>query len=500
MLFRSHELVRERIRAWMARHPEDCAELTENAVRLAYAERLEAVFDSLLHKDMTAALQAGSRALVYCVQAEAWDRLGSFASDLATGTQDPLLLRALLPHLSAAAAAAPAGRMRWVGLGTLASAVYNAGQPDASLPYYELAAAQARAAAEAGEADARQAWSDFAVIVSNWAAALLGVGQLDAARQRLVDSAEAARRAGRPEVNVVGSELEALRIDTMQGKAEKALPEVEQRLARMEGWWRRHRAGKQVAEAPDPEVLARAYISALDIAGQAHLALEDWDAALLRVEAVLEAEHVLNRPAEDIAATRMNRADLLAKLDRRAEARTEMEACLGIFQHSPANHSKVLSSLASLAAAEGDVAQAISLERRSLAQREKLPDPRDRAQSHGNLANHLDRRSTPTDRAEPARHMLAALVYFLVAGMRQYLQTSLRNYAVDFRRASGAGTEPDIPSVAELLADPAFDSVKTWLAQRQVDLGELQTAVDQFLAMARQKATEFSRKPTPPSP
>ena len=39
-----HELVRERIRAWMEQQPQDRGELTENAIRLAYAERLEAVF------------------------------------------------------------------------------------------------------------------------------------------------------------------------------------------------------------------------------------------------------------------------------------------------------------------------------------------------------------------------------------------------------------------------------------------------------------------------
>ena len=66
-----HELVRERIRAWMHDHPQDRADLTENTIRLAYAERLEAVFDALQHQNMTAALQAGSRALVYCVQAGA---------------------------------------------------------------------------------------------------------------------------------------------------------------------------------------------------------------------------------------------------------------------------------------------------------------------------------------------------------------------------------------------------------------------------------------------
>jgi len=69
--FTCHELVLDRIHSWMEQHPHDRGELTENAIRLAYAERLEAVFEALQHRNMTAALQAGSRAVVYCVQAGA---------------------------------------------------------------------------------------------------------------------------------------------------------------------------------------------------------------------------------------------------------------------------------------------------------------------------------------------------------------------------------------------------------------------------------------------
>jgi hypothetical protein len=54
-----HELVCERIRTWIRVHEQDRADLTENAIRLAYAERLEATFKALQHEDMTAALRAG---------------------------------------------------------------------------------------------------------------------------------------------------------------------------------------------------------------------------------------------------------------------------------------------------------------------------------------------------------------------------------------------------------------------------------------------------------
>jgi hypothetical protein len=117
-----------------------------------------------------------------------------------------------------------------------------------------------------------------------------------------------------------------------------------------------------------------------------------------------------------------------------------------------------------------------------------LPDPVDRARSHYNLATYLQRQGAASALAESARHRLAALIYWLVAGLGQGLQTSLQNYALLFRRARAAGTEVVVPRVAELLADPAFHSLDLWLRQRQVDPAELQKAVDRFLEQARQKA------------
>ncbi len=485
-----HELVRERIRAWMEQHPQDRADLTENAIRLAYAERLEAVYHALQHKNMTAALGAGSRALVYCVQAGAWDRLDGFASGLVTSRSDPCLLEALVPHLQTAAESAPEGRPRWSCLGYLADALRMSGRPDASLSFSEQAAAQARAAAEAGGDGSRQAWSDLATISGNWANALGEVGHLDAARQRQLDSAEAKKKAGRPAINVIGSELEVLRIDMMQGKVKEALPEVEARLAKVETWWHQHRSGQPVPEAPNAELLARVLIGALDIATGAHFAQKDWPSALRRLDAILEVERALKRPAEDIAATRMNRANVLVELPGRfGEAQAELEACLSLFEDDPAASSKVLSSLADLFARQGDIAQAIIQERRALALREQLPDPADRAISHNNLANNLERSGTSSALAESSRHQLAALLYRLVAGLGQHLQTSLHNYAIDFRRAQAAGTVLAVPRVAELLADPAFAPLEQWLRQRQVDVSKLQAAVGQFLNQACQVAS-----------
>jgi hypothetical protein len=144
-----HELVRERIRAWMHDHPQDHADLMENTIRLAYAELLEAVFHALQHQNITTALQAGSRSLVYYVQAGAYDRLGGFASGVVSSTSNTPLLTGLLPYLETAAEAAPEGEPRWCCFCFLADAVRLGGRPDASLPFYEQAATHACTAAEA---------------------------------------------------------------------------------------------------------------------------------------------------------------------------------------------------------------------------------------------------------------------------------------------------------------------------------------------------------------
>ena len=147
-----------------------------------------------------------------------------------------------------------------------------------------------------------------------------------------------------------------------------------------------------------------------------------------------------------------------------------------------------MSSLAELFYHQGDAAQAITQERRALALREQLPGPADRVISHHNLGIFLDHSSTALTVAEASRHQLAALIYIVVAGFGQDLQTSLRNYASGFRRAHSAGSALTVPRVVELLADPAFRPLEEWLRQRQAEVAEVQAAVDQFLEQARQAA------------
>ena len=495
-----HELVRERVHAHMGEHPEDRGELTDNGIRLAYAQRLEAVFKALRDEDQTTALEAGSRALIYCVQAEAWDRLGGFASGLITSARSPRLLAQLIPHLEAAADAAPGAEHRSSCLTYLADALRFTGRPDDSLPLYEQAALQARATLEgASDEGARKTWAKLAWITGNWAIALNMLGDLDASRQRHLESADAEKRAGRPAIFVISSELEALRIDITRGDAEEAMPQVEAHLAQVQDWWERYQNGETVADAGDPEALARALIGALDIATQGDRGLRAWESALRRTDVILEIKRALGRSTEDIAGTRMNRASVLRRLRRLNEAQEELEACLSLFEHDDIARKMVLSNLSAVLADQGDIDQAITLSRRALALAQQYPDPESRSASHSNLANYLTARGTPSDVVAARRHRLADLTYCLLAGLGESLKSTLANYVVDFQRAGEPGARMEVPRLAELLSDPSFGPLDDWVRRSGVELEVLQTAVDSALDEAWSFATSQIERGSRPS-
>jgi len=376
-----HELVRERTTMWMQQHPNERRGRTDASIWIGFGERLASDYKELSAKNQTAALEAGHRGLVYLVRAGAFDQLGAFASRLVSSTRDPRLLTSMLPHLEIAASAAPAGNARWPCRTYLADALKNAGRPDASLSVYREAAQ---------EAEAAQYRSDLAVITGSWALALGDTGDLEASRNKQLESAEWARKAGL-EINAVASELEAYRIDIIQGRPEEVLPEVEARLARIEAWFQRAQDGETVREAPDREFLRRCYISALDIAKEAHFAMEQWDKALTRIDRMIELKRGARLPEHEIARSRMNRANVLRRLKRLEEAETELEDILPIFEGDHLMKAKVLSSFASVFDAKGDSRQAAEQERRALAIYNQQQDPADRATSHANLAVYLDR-------------------------------------------------------------------------------------------------------------
>jgi hypothetical protein len=77
----------------------------------------------------------------------------------------------------------------------------------------------------------------------------------------------------------------------------------------------------------------------------------------------------------------------------------------------------------------------------------------------------------------------------LLGGQPPFPRQTRRDLQLRFRHA--ADTEPAIPGIAELLADPAFDPLRQWLKLRGVDAADLQADVDQLLEQARQMAAAW---------
>ena len=478
--FTCHELVRERI----SFHFQESETINPAPLWHALAERLFARFEALEHQDISHALQVGYRAVVYAMQAQEYVLLSAFAGKLITSSKDAQLCENLIPYFQSLNATAPNDIARMYCQGFLADALHKAGRSEESFPLYE-AAAQFAQGHDVGE---------YAAICSNWAGALLQCGHLAAARELRLASASAFHQAGSPAINIIGCEMEALRIDILQGEVDVAMQQIVEHLPQLQTWLQQHQNGETVPEAPDATILTRIWISSLDIAKDGAFAKRDWPTALFYLDEMLECMQSLSRSPYDIGNVRMNRASVLMQLKEFSNARQELEACLPLFQADPYRSSGVLFSLADLFSEMGDVQQAIVLARRALAIRNDLPSPQDRAGSHHNLAKYLIGANTANALAEYPYHQLAALLYRLCAGLKQHLQDTQRNYFIDFRQSYATRQPLRIPTIADLLAQPGFHSIKqwitNWLAQNGVTQAQLQEETDQYLADVRSQALE----------
>jgi tetratricopeptide (TPR) repeat protein len=485
-----HELVRERVEAWVVAHPAEADGRTVEQLWRAYGERYAVAYTALANsgesQKQDTATEAGRRAVGYLVRAGAYDALGPFVSRLVTEERDPSQLRGVIASLRAAADTAPAGEARWSVRTHLADALRNVGQSEEALPLYEAAARECEAAGH---------WSDMRWIAMNRGNTLANVGRLDEAREMYRSSATFARRAGRPEVDIVGAELESLRIGIQTGETATALPEVERRLALVRVWWDRANQGEKVIEAPDRELLARCYVTALDIAESANRELEHWQTCLDLLDEMERVRAEAGRSQYELTQTRFNRYGPLLRLGRVGEARAVLEECLEVYRQAEAHQdeARVLIALASVWYEYGDVGQATGIARKALALFNRFPYPANRGISHHNLAGYL---ANGGQWEESARHALAGLLYTLLVD-RARLAGRLRNIALHTRDAAAAGARYELPAVADLVARPEFDALRQFLTGVPPDA--LQQAVDKALAKAREQATPPGTE-TPPAP
>jgi tetratricopeptide (TPR) repeat protein len=468
-----HELVAERAAAWMDEHPDERGGKTEADIWAAYGAWYGARFEALVAAaKRELASEAGRRGIRYLLRARAFERLGHLANEVVSGTHDPTLLGEVIADLQAVADEVPAGQARWIFRTNLATALRQAGRPDQALSLY----AQAAEEAEAAEHRAHLGW-----IYGGWAGALGMVGQLERARETYLKSAEAMARSGQARADILGMELEALRVDVEQGRAEEALPAIEAKLGEVRAWWASRQRGEPVPEAPEDALLARTLLIGLEIACHTHRALERWQPSLDLLGELEQVQRDLGAGEHEVARMRVNRYGPLMALGDLAEARAVLKGCLDVFHRvdDVTNEAIATSALADVWNELGDPTQAIALERRALAVCDRLPLPGDRAASHHNLVNYLHAAGTP---AEAPSHQLAALVYLLVTGLdsRIYVDTLVRRV-----HESAARNETfTLPPLSTLLADPAFSALRTYLTTAAVDLPDLQACIDDIFAAA----------------
>jgi tetratricopeptide (TPR) repeat protein len=492
-----HELVCERIREWMEKRPVDRGDLRENAIRLAYATWFEAAFDELRNSDVALAIEAGRRAVVYYAEAGDYDGLSRCAAAVVLhASADPAVLDGLLPHLQAANSL-PNAKARWNCLLGVADALDNTGRTHDSRPFYREAAVLARTVAEAGGSDAGQAWRDYGTITGNWAVALRNISNLEGARKLQLESIKAKKKGGAPAIFIIAGELEVLNIDAMLGEDDHALQRINEIILQLEEWWRRSRAGEFLPQAPHPQ-LAATLIHALDIASRINASEEEWEPALNRADAIVALKRALKYSPENIGVDQLTRAFCLTELERYTEAKTELDHCLNVFKNNTSFKAKTYSYLAVLFNKLGDIPQAILQGRRALATLGNSESIGDRGAAHYNLARGLGSSTNAHELAEAREHEVAALIYAALTEQGQHYEASLRAYQTAFRDAQTAGIKLATPRLAELLALPAFRSLRDWLAANGVDTEKLQTDIDQLLEQVRQMVatSEQTQGPT----
>ncbi|MDM8536119.1 CHAT domain-containing protein [Desulfobacterales bacterium HSG17] len=471
-----HELVRERCAAWMDLHTAEQGKHEAKEIWQAYGERYAGIFKHLMQSGQPGSREAGTemgrRALTYIVRAEAFEKLIGFASDLVITTRNPQQLQAVIAELKSILEQVPEGKTRWSVRTYIADALDNSGQTGQSLAFYEQAVE---------EAESEQNWTDVGAICQNWANALGNAGRLSQARETYQRSAQAGRKAGSPEINIIAAELEALRIDIFQGQVKEALPKIEAILSKLRNWWQSHKKGQNIPHAPDAAFLSRVLISALDIASAAHQSLKNWQNCLDLDKETEETKQVLGESEHELARTKYNQYGALIRLGKLSEAQQVLEGCLQVFKKADdlTMQSKTLSGLANIWKERGDLPRAIELEQQALAVKERLDDPGTLAVSHGNLSNYLYASGKMED---SAFHRLAQMVYRIITNNKQGLTHCLRNLAIHIKQGAQTNTPYTLANLATLLTNPEFAALTRFLKKWEVDIDELQGKIDELVA------------------
>jgi tetratricopeptide (TPR) repeat protein len=334
---------------------------------------------------------------------------------------------------------------------------------------------------------------DAAALSQQIAPLWLRMGEPGKARDAFLRAWHLVEAAGRPRWEVLGAELDVLRVDVLLGRSQQVQPRLDAILTSLREM---HRAidADDTAEGQD---MARALDEALMLEIRAHVALEQWQLAVDRLAEVETLHRQMGDTALALAILRFSRYLPLLRLQRLDEAEALLEESVAFFgAHEERGHeANALSGLATLAEARGDLAAAFRFEQSALALRNALPDLEDRGISHANLANTANRLAVAgggPDGLSPSlavllnrRHRLASLVYGILTSNPHVVAQRIRNLSVDHRLAREAKQGFDLPSVAELVALPDFTAVREAIDASGIRLERVQGRVDAMVTQVR---------------
>ncbi len=468
-----HELVRERVGRWVESPPSQRAEQTSEGVWALFGAHFADSFRRLRDAGrLSMAIDAGRRALSYLACSRSLGSLVCFAGEFLAETRDPSVLVRAVQELERAVAGAEHPPLERDIRTLTADALIGVGRPEASLAVYEAAAASALRAS---------AWGHLAWINANWAVALADCGQLEKAYAKHLEAADFKQRGGAPAVDVLGSQLEAWRVGVMLRETGDSAAQIATATAVIRDWWQRSMRGETLAEAPDIELLGRVYLSALDAMREVHVDQGQWQDAMDRVTEAIQVERTRGASEYEIARDRFNSYLPLLRLRLPDQALKELKHCLAVFEgaNDRVARGRTLSALADVYHEKGDLAQAVSLQRRALALVSALPDPESRGVSHHNLGLYL---GLVGDHAGMAAHELAAVLYMVASGHVQHVQHWADVHARRILQARHAGWIHELPKVRDLLGQPSFAALAEWLAAQQVDSTQAQEVVDAITA------------------
>lgn len=440
-------------------------------ILMAYGKNYAVAFEFLQYSGEAhareKAAEAGKRAIHYLAQAKAFEDLSDVTNTLVNSTLNPYLLQPVINELTQLLEKTDIPQEIHLSLQIdLADALRNIEQSEKALLVYQQALAETKT---------EQHWQEISWIYQGIANALFSLGKLSQAREMYLSSAKQKKANNNPVIDIINSELYALRIDVMQNKVAQASLQLEQILITLRKWWQCYKNEGFVAECPNTYFLSRTLIAALDIAIQINDSLEHWKVSLKLNNEIAEILQMYGESVHGLALNSLNRCNYLINNGKLEEARRGLDACLQVFRQTDDmfHQAMVLSALSLVWDKRNDLSQAIALQYQALTLFEQLADPYRCSILHGNLSENL---YLQRKIEEASKHGIAKLVYNIVTENLLDIESAL----IIFFHKQNIINHNDLPRLNDILILPEFNALHNFLKKNGINSDEVQTRIDEL--------------------